>query len=58
MWRSYRQATRGGRSGGAALGRPAFQSVAWEEPGVLLLEDDAGGWWRYDLAGGTLLAVP
>ena len=37
---------------------PAFQSVAWEEPGVLLLEDDAGGWWRYDLAGGTLLAVP
>lgn len=37
---------------------PAFQLVAWEEPETLLLEDDTGEQWRYDLAGGTLSAAP
>jgi hypothetical protein len=37
---------------------PAFQSLAWDEPAVLLLGDGADGQWRYDLAGGELSAVP
>jgi hypothetical protein len=37
---------------------PAFQSVAWEEPGILELFDDNGAHWRYDLAAEELTAAP
>ena len=37
---------------------PAFQTVAWDEAATLLLDDDTGGQWRYDLESGELLAAP
>lgn len=37
---------------------PALQDVAWVEDGALLLGDDTGGQWAFDLSAGELTRIP